>query len=55
MGGGVAEVRGQVLGLKCVQKTLGGGGFPASEDAHLERRSHLDENRIGRQQLACGH
>lgn len=35
-----------------MQKTLGGGGFPASEDADLERSS-LDENGVGRPQLAC--
>lgn len=54
VGGGVAEVRDTVLGSMCVRKTLGGGGFSASEDADQEC-SCLDDNRIGRQQLAYGH
>lgn len=44
-------MRGKVLGLRCAQETLGGGGFPASEDADLEDNGRLVENRIGRQRL----
>ena len=44
---------GKSIGFEVYAEDPVGGGFPASESADLEG-SRLDENRIGRQQLACG-